>query len=183
MEKVKIEPETNTESPEKELLPFQALINGIEKYIEFHEVKSQYVWGYVNGLEKTKEVCMKLLEVQEQELKEIFEQGQKNPELDSDSWFNEKYIKKENTHTVTQLEIDHEENEIDAIYTPESRELVANSSKTLRIIVYCLFHFFAFLYFTLYTVFLILTLQLKKLTSLPSIAERVKEQYKKILNL
>jgi hypothetical protein len=171
--------EKKQETPEKEYLPFQALINAIDHYVAQHEVNSEYVCGYVNGLEKMKDVCMQLLEVQEQDLKKIFELGQKNPNLDSDTWFNENYEKLENTLVKTTMkEISEEQATLNTIISPEGQYIVRNSPKYFKVILFFIFHVFSFFYFTLLTIFFILTFQFKMVSILPKLAENNKQRFK-----
>ena len=176
--------EKEEDTSQKEYLPFQVLIRAIDHYVAQHEVKSDYVWGYVNGLEKAKEVCMQLLDVQEKEIKEIFEQGQKNPKLDSDIWFEERHERVENTFVLTTMKENAEEEDIlNSMITSEAKYQIATTPKYFRVISFCFFHVFSFFYFTLITIFLILTLQFKKVSRLPKIAEQRKQNVKRFLNL
>ena len=171
------------ETPEKEYLPFQALIRAIDHYVAQYEVNSEYVCGYVNGLEKMKDVCMQLLEVQEDELKKIFELGQKNPNLDSNTWFNENFEKQENKLVKTTMkEIPEEQYTLNTIITPEAKYVVQNAPKYFKVISFCIFHVFSFFYYMLLTIYLILTLQFKKVSGLPKRAENKKQKFKHFFN-
>jgi len=173
---------------EKNSTPFGTVIEWIDAHIKtaLEQNPSDFHTGYINGTINARNFCSSIIPLEKDELKKIYEAGQKNQEISSEEWFNANFNYKE--HKQISLEVEKKKSEsapeiIEQLTGSNSSEIVSSISRPKRYLVFFLYIIGHFLIYTFFTAFYLITLQFKKLSRLPASAEATKNYFKDKLNL
>lgn len=168
--------------------PFGGMIEFIDAHLKLIEEQepTNFKTGYIKGALMTRNLCSSVIPEEKQMIKEIFEAGQQNKELNFEEWFNENFDYKEYGEVFLDIETKKENPEsemMEQLTGDNSSELVNTIAKPKRYFVFFLFLLVHFVIYTLFTAFYLITLQFKKLSRLPASAEETKNYFKNKLGL
>lgn len=168
--------------------PFGGMIEFIDAHLKLIEEQepTNFKTGYIKGALFTRNICSSFIPEEKQIIKEIFEAGQENKEMNFEQWFKDNFDYKEYEELSLEIESKKENPEsemMERLIGDNSSELVNTIAKPKRYFVFFIFMIVHFLIYTLFTAFYLITLQFKKISRLPASAEETKNYFKDKLGL